>query len=167
MTRHGTFLLSMVTSRMNGVQHAAIANWLIGIITAVVGIWGVVRNNTLPYTGEFDVQLPVAFGLTLAAFVVLRFYIHVRCAAVPASSTFYAISRQLTRCVYLAIYLLIGANEILAVLNKGDPETSASRLWGYLIAAIMAICLIRVVALLAEGGGRTHPVSPRFRQSDG
>lgn len=76
-----------------------------------------------------------AFGLMLWIFVVLRFRARTRCARSRPMREF---SRELSRNVYLLLYLAVGANS----LRGARPET----MHDLLVYGLTALVLIRVLA---------------------
>ena len=97
------------------------------------------RNLTL-------IDVHVLFGLGLWAFVLLRFRRRMRLFQNPGAADIRTTSRHLSRMVYL----LLG----LAVVFKELIGSDAENLRDYLLYALVALVLIRLVALLYWGAAR-------------
>jgi hypothetical protein len=149
MTRPATYFQATFPGRIDGLAYAAIVQWSVALLTALVGLMGVV-HNTWPrdFRGP-EFRLPLAFGIGMACFIAMRFYWHARPPA-QGSDTRIRLTRPLSRLVYLTLFLLIGANQVLAVLNNHALAASATRLQGYLFAGIVSLALIRILALTAK-----------------
>ena len=149
MIRPVSFFQAGLPFRVDRLQPVVIVNWSVGAMTAIVGSIGVVHNTWPNAFRGPEFRLPLAFGTGLAAFIALRFHWHLRSnAPLPDSSA--ALTRRLSRLVYLTLYVLVGANQACAVLNNQALPTSATGLQGYLIAGVVSLALIRVLRLTAK-----------------
>lgn len=161
MIRPVPFFQAALPVRVDRLQPVIIINWSVGALTAILGSIGVVHNTWPNAFRGPGFRLPLAFGTGLAAFVALRFHWHLRSNA-PLSDSGAALTRRLSRLVYLTLYVLVGANQACAVLNDQALPTSATGLQGYLIAGVVSLALIRVLMLTAKVARVQFPRDPAW-----
>jgi hypothetical protein len=148
MTQPVTFLQAAVPSRLDGIPHTVV-HWGVGALTAAAGLIGVI-HNTRPHDFHGPgFGLPLVFGMGMATFIGLSFFWHQK-FTVSGPVTRTTLVRSLSRLVYLTLYLLIGTNQALAVLNHHALAASATRLQGYLIAGILGLVVLRVLAFTVK-----------------
>jgi cytochrome b561 len=126
--------VSSIRSRL-----AAYAEWPLPFCVLAVGILGLADHSRLT-RNLTPIDIHILFGLSLWAFVLLRFHRRMRLIARPAAVDIRTISRHLSRMVYLMLGLAVVFKELIG----GDSEN----LRDYLLYALGALMLIRLVALL-------------------
>jgi cytochrome b561 len=95
------------------------------------------------------------FGLVLAGLLAARFRIWLKYSPPASTADIRRFSRQLSRTVYLALYLIIGAKELLDLAGL-EPGAASDGDFGmlkptsqvFLAYGLMALVLVRVGAYL-------------------
>lgn len=64
------------------------------------------------------------FGLLLCSLVAVRFHRRLQCAAPRLRADIRALSRELSRMVYLSLYMVIGVRQIIGLANWLRPGFS-------------------------------------------
>jgi cytochrome b561 len=96
------------------------------------------------------------FALLLAGLLAARFHWWLRCSPPASAADIRLFSRGLSRTVYLALYLIIGAKQIVNIIdwlsNGGGPAQDLGMLKPtgqvFLVYGVAALVLIRVLAYL-------------------
>jgi hypothetical protein len=85
------------------------------------------------------------FGFALCSLVLARFYRRIKHDRPMTAVELHALSRQLSRMVYLLLYVVVGLTQLSSVAlrqgNSGPPKA----LQGYLVCALAALVLIRII----------------------
>jgi cytochrome b561 len=137
-------------------------------VVCAVGIAGLVRDSwPSPVQGHW-INLHAAFGASLWALAVARFRQHAHTLGVPPELDFRRLCRQPSRTVYLVLYVVFGAEQVIragallwnckalgtvhhAVLQP--PES----LHDFLVYGIIALLTIRALAVLYTASLRRRP----------
>jgi type IV secretory pathway TrbD component len=106
-----------------------------------------------------DTSVPTLFGLLLWIMVIARFRVRMKHAAEIRTADLRDLSRQLSRTVYLWLYLIIGARQvinIISILRHGGASDCAAHdcpifaptadLQLVLIYGLIALIIIRALA---------------------
>jgi cytochrome b561 len=90
--------------------------WGMALLTVLVGVFGLVRDSWLAaLTSRSCVH--ALFGLLLAGLVIARFYWWLKHSPPAQKADIRRFSRQLSRLIYLVLYLIIGAKLIIGIVN--------------------------------------------------
>lgn len=136
---------------------AAMRSWDFAWLVCAVGIVCLLRDN-----------LHAIFGLLLWIMVVVKFRQRARCSNLVHPADFGLLSRQLSRSVYLLLYAVFGADQIMRAAvffwNRGDFGASRpaivrppENLCDFLAYGIVALVTIRALALLYHFNARRPP----------
>jgi cytochrome b561 len=133
-------------------------SWHLALPISMAGIAGLVHDSWPRVVLESWSNLHAVYGLLLCAMVVAKFQKRVRSVGLQAADipTF---SRQLARAVYLRLYVLFAASQIIAVgvfwWNRGTLgavhpaiQQPPENLRDYLAYGICALVTIHVLAAL-------------------
>ena len=96
------------------------------------------------------------FALLLAGLLAARFRWWLRCSPPTSAADIRLFSRRLSRAVYLTLYLIIGAKQIVKIIGGLSYESGPAQDPGmlnptsqvFLLYGLMALVLIRVLAYL-------------------
>jgi cytochrome b561 len=87
------------------------------LLAVLVGVFGLVHDSWLATALTSGSRLHVLFGLLLVGLVVARFYWWLKHSPPAQKADIRRFSRQLSRLVYLVLYLVIGAKQIIGIVN--------------------------------------------------
>ena len=124
---------------------AAVANRM---FTASIGLVGgfAIANNLLPAAVAVSQALPATlFGACLAC--SLSANIHRPHECIPSTDELRSLSRQGSRIVYLALYLLFGANAVVMLLCHRPMQPAAQNLGWFVVAGVAVLALLRAQCL--------------------
>lgn len=97
---------------------AAIALQAVAAILVVyVGILGVSSGSGLRKLAATFVDIHALFGLLLCALIFLRFRWRIRYVRPAHPSELRELTRHLSRIVYLSLYLVIGAKQVIGIVD--------------------------------------------------
>jgi len=160
-------LLSLAGGALQGRRTMA-AHWSIGLLVVLVGVLALVHDSWPTRVLASWINVPTLFGLLLWIMVVARFHVRMKHSAEIRAADLRDLSRQLSRTVYLLLYFIVGAKQVINIvgfLRHGgtfDPglvhtPDCASRdcpilaptidLQLVLIYGLIALIIIRVLAL--------------------
>ena len=91
--------------------------WGMALLAVLVGVFGLVHDSWLATALTSGSRLHVLFGLLLVGLVVARFYWWLKHSPPAQKADIRRFSRQLSRLVYLVLYLVIGAKQIIGIVN--------------------------------------------------
>lgn len=95
------------------------------------------------------------FGCALCGLVLVRFYWRLKRDWSMSAVELHAFARQLSRMVYLLLYLVVGLTLLPCVALRQGFSGPPKALQGYLACALAALVLIRVME-----AARTHRKPP-------
>lgn len=133
-------------------------NWRFALPISIAGVAGLVHDSWPQSVLESWSHLHAVYGLLLCAMVIARFQKHVRSVGLQEADI-RAFSRQLARAVYLLLYVLFAASQLMAVgvfwwnrgtlgaLHPAVPQPPEN-LRDYLAYGICALLTIHVLAAL-------------------
>ena len=140
-------------------RRAHVRSWEFALLVCTVGIAGLVHDSwPTPGLGPW-INLHAVFGLLLWIMVVAQFEQGARSQSLLQQADFQLFCRQLSRAVYLLLYILFGANQLIRFgvifWNRGSigalhpailqpPEN----LRDYLVYGIIALLTIHALAAL-------------------
>ncbi len=129
----------------------------LGALIVLVGVLGLLPDTWLTLLVESRTALHVLFGLLLCGLILVRFRWWLNNSPPAQEAEIRLFSRQLSRMVYLVLYLVTGGMEVintvgalpdgthaargLAVVLKPTPDGQA-----FLICGLIALVSIRVLA---------------------
>ena len=111
----------------------------------------------------------VLFAVLLAGLLGARFHCWLKYTPPADVADIRLFSRQLTRTVYLALYLIIGAKQLVNIIGGVDTAGDRAADGGilvstsqvFLVYGLIALVLIRVLAYLTWRRFAPRPVAPR------
>jgi cytochrome b561 len=138
---------------------APVRSWEFGLLVCTVGIAGLIHDSWPSPAWSPWINLHAVFGLLLWIMVVAQFEQGARSPSLLQQGNFRTFCRQLSRAVYLVLYILFGANQLIRLgvflWNRGSfgalhpailqpPEN----LRDYLVYGIIALLTIHALAAL-------------------
>ena len=90
----------------------------ISVVVVVIGVLGLLGASGPRQTLESWINIHVLFGLLLCALVLARCRWSVKRSPRMLPTDIRQLSRHLSRTVYLVLYAVIGARELIAILNS-------------------------------------------------
>jgi cytochrome b561 len=112
-------------------------------LVAAVGLLGLFPASPLTALFAPWINVLALFGALLLGLIAVRFHWHVRHFPPAHSADIRDLSRRLSRMVYLLMYLLIGARQLI---GPGRLEPSPD-LQAVLVYGLIALIAIRVLAI--------------------
>jgi cytochrome b561 len=94
---------------------AIVVRWVTALVVLVVGIFGLLRDSWAKPALESWFNVHALFGLLLCLSVVARFYWGLRRPALVSPIDLDAFTRHLSRMVYLLLYGLMGAKQLIGI----------------------------------------------------
>jgi hypothetical protein len=160
----------------------------LAMLTVAVGELGLVPASPLRQALESWINIHLLFELLLCTLVVTRYRWCVERSPQMTSVLIKALSRQLSRVVYLVLYGVIGVREIVALENSISHGTALDlRLWGehfrngleravfnsrddaqvFLACGILALLCVRALAwrLWLAAHSTRRPITPKGSSS--
>jgi cytochrome b561 len=133
--------------------------WDVALLVCAVGIAGLVRDSWPGAVLGSWIHLHAVFGLLLWIMVVAQFQQRARAPSLMHGANFDSACRQLSRAVYLLLYVLFGADQIIraGVLLWNGETFGASHpaivqppenLRDYLAYGVLSLLTIRTLAAL-------------------
>ncbi len=123
----------------------AVANRVFTASLVLVGGFAI-ANNLLPAAAAMNQAVPATlFGACLAGFLSDKIHRHHEC--VPSTDELRSLSRQASRIVYLALYLLFGANAVVTLLCHRSMEPAAQKLGCFVVAGVAVLAMLRAQCL--------------------
>jgi hypothetical protein len=127
---------------------AAAADRLFLVPAVAAGAVAIAKNMAPDAGPEGEVLPATVLAACLAGFVSARWYRHRALNPLFDASDVAALSRRLSRVVYLGLYLLLGFNEVAALVCDRPMQVSAENLGCFLVTGVMILGLIRAQALV-------------------
>jgi cytochrome b561 len=84
--------------------------WSMVMLAVLVGIFGLVGDSSRS-------RVHALFGLLLVGLVIARYYRWLRYSPPAQKDDIRQLSRQLSRLIYLVLYLVIGAKQVIGIVN--------------------------------------------------
>ena len=91
--------------------------WGMAVLAVLVGLFGLVRDSWLATALMSRSCVHALFGLLLVGLVIARFYWWLKHTPPAQNADIRRFSRQLSRLVYLVLFLVIGARQITGIVN--------------------------------------------------
>ena len=140
-------------------RRAHARSWDVALLVCAVGIAGLLRDSWPGPVREPWIDLHAVFGILLWIMVVAQFQQRARVPSLTREANFDSSCRQLSRAVYLLLYVLFGADQIIRagvpLWNGGTFGAShpaivrpPENLRDYLAYGILALLTIRALAAL-------------------
>jgi hypothetical protein len=149
-----------------GSHRILIGSWSVasqsgGSLVLALGITGqLVDSRTYP-GHAVSAEIHALFGLLLGIAVFTHFYHGMNRAPQATLPDIAKLSRELSRKIYLLMYVLLGLRIALG-LNRPQPQP-ADGFRDYLICGILALVLVRVLAARRLRVGSFTPLESRAR----
>ena len=143
--------------------------WSFPALLVMVGVVGAIYDSRALARHSWWINVHAWFVLLLLGWVLARFYWHVKCLPAVRRSDMRELVRHLSRSVYLLLYVMVFAREILSFVGATWHDRSfnfdllrshiglsidkavagfGSDLRGYLACGFLALVLIRALAAL-------------------
>jgi len=91
--------------------------WGVAALAVSVGVFGLVRDSRLAMAPTSRSCVHALFGLLLVGLVIARFLWWRRHSPPAQKADIRRFSRQLSRLIYLVLYLVIGTKQIIGIVN--------------------------------------------------
>lgn len=131
--------------------------------TGVAGLLADTRPAILPWAAT---SLQVTFGILLLSMVVVGF--RSGNSDSPLSETAArALCRRLSRGVYLVLYLVFGADQIVRASWNAAASQPPENLRGYFFYGLLALFTIRALAALSVRRPPARQMNPRLVRAEG
>jgi cytochrome b561 len=147
----------------------------VGGLVVVLGVLGLLPDSWLTGVAQSKIAFHALFGLLLCGLVAVRFRWWLKHSPPAHALDIRQFSRRLSRMVYLVLYLVTGAMEVISVIGAQQdgvrptqalglllptPDSQAFLIWG-----LVALVLIRALAFwswrrLVRAGGAWPVVRP-------
>jgi hypothetical protein len=135
------------------------ATRLVGFsLILTTGLAGVLRDAWPVHWPSID--LHAAFGALLLSMVAVRF---ATCRAPLSKTEARALCRQLSRSVYLLLYVIFGAEQLVRAVSNAPFSQPPENLRAYLAYGLAALLAIRMMAVLSV----RRPPAPRMSPQEG
>jgi cytochrome b561 len=109
-------LIALVGGALHGRRTLAV-HWGIGMLTALVGVLALVHDSWFTKVLAPWINIPSLFGLLLWILIIARFRGRMKHPAAIRAADLRELSRQLSRTVYLLLYLIIGAKQVINMVS--------------------------------------------------
>jgi hypothetical protein len=119
------------------------------LLTVTVGILGLNPGSVLRQMLESWINIHVLFGMLLCGLVVARCLWQVRHSPQMLQTDIRALSRHLSRIVYLVLYLVIGVRQTLGVLRHGPDYAGFNPQDDFQIFLASGLCVLFLIRILA------------------
>ena len=110
------------------------------------GVAGLITDSGLDPDQAARVGLHALFGILLSFSVIARFYWGMKDSPLMPPNAIYALTRQLSRSVYLLLYSLLGL-KLLLDATHGGTFASAQEFQVYLAYGVFARVIIHVLGV--------------------
>ena len=91
--------------------------WGVAVLAVLVGVFGLVRDSWLAMAPTSRSCMHALFGLLLVGLVIARFLWWLKHSPPVQKADIRRFSRQLSRLIYLVLYLVIGTKQIIGIVN--------------------------------------------------
>jgi cytochrome b561 len=91
--------------------------WGVAVLAVMVGVFGLVRDSWLAIAPTSRSCVHALFALLLAGLVIARFLWWLKHSPPAQKADIRRFSRQLSRLIYLVLYLVIGTQQIIVIVN--------------------------------------------------
>jgi len=130
---------------------------LCGLASLVVlfGVLGLLDESWIEKVLGLRINVHGMFGLLLCTLISVRFYGRSKCAAPMLQSDIRDLSRELSRMVYLSLYVVIGVRQIIGLAAWHRPGgvlefgkfAADEDLRAIVVYGVVGLLLIRILAL--------------------
>jgi cytochrome b561 len=135
------------------LRRRAHPRWVAAFLVGAVGIAGLVRDSW---------PLHAVFGLLLWIMVVAQFQERTRAPGLMQEANIDSCCRQLSRAVYLLLYLVFGADQIIRAMRHAAIAQPPENLRVYLAYGILALVTLRAMAARQRRTLRRAEMPSRF-----
>jgi hypothetical protein len=135
-------------------------------LIASTGIAGALGDEWSILPAWLAVNLHAAFGALLVSMVVIDFRVQSHAFGF-APSDVSALSRKLSRSVYLLLYSVIAAEQIARVASKVPLAQPPENLRDYFAYGLLALFAVRVLAALSVRRPPAARTNPRLEPVEG
>jgi cytochrome b561 len=115
-------------------------------VVGAVGIVGLVRDSWPSRISEPWINMHAVFGLLLWIMVVAQFQQRTRAPDLMQEANIDSSCRQLSRAVYLLLYLVFGADLIIRAMLHPSIAQPPENLRDYLAYGVLALLTLRAMA---------------------
>ena len=131
----------------------------VGGIAVLLGVLGLLPDSWLAGVVQSKTAFHALFGLLLCGLVVVRFRWWLKNSPPAHALDIRQFSRRLSRMVYLVLYLVTGAMQVINIIGALPYDTRSARdlallkpgpdCQAFLICGLVALVSIRVIAFLS------------------
>jgi cytochrome b561 len=143
------------------------------LLALAAGLLGLIHDSWEGSSAASSLHYHASFGALLWGSVIAEFYFRARRAPCRRAIDIHALSRRLSRWVYLLLYVLMFFNLAIYIL-RGEPHRSLLRtaedFQSYLACGCVALVAIHILAVPfnaaapdAPAARRRNPLRPRPR----
>jgi hypothetical protein len=143
-------------------------------LAVLFGVLGLLDESWAKQILESRVNLHALFGLFLCTLIVVRFHRRLDWVTPASQSEIRELCRELSRMVYLSLYVIIGLRQIVGLAdwswhggNARFGKGSDDALQTLVAYGILGLLFIRVLALGTSLHGARHAAAIAERRSDG
>ena len=133
----------------------------LALLVVFIGILGLFHDSWAANTRGSWINIHALFGALLWASVIVRFYGRVKHSRPMPLTDIAVFSRQLSRMVYLLLYILLGIHQIIccaAFMWRGGTTGMGEDLRSYLGYGLIALITIHVLAARCRHFAKCHEV---------
>jgi hypothetical protein len=140
---------------------------LIGLsLIATTGIAGLLADTWPTYLPLSPLSLHRVFGALLLSMVVLSFRRGVSRGALNQAAAL-VLCRRLSRSIYLVLYLVFGADQLVRASLSGAAFLPPENLRDYFAYGLLALVTIRVLAAISVRPPPAPQMNPRLVRAEG
>jgi cytochrome b561 len=127
--------------------------WGVAFLIVLVGVLGLFHDSPPGQVLESWINVRALFGMLLWGLVIARFHLRLKRYAPMLPADIRTLSRQLSRMVYLLLYLVIGVGQLIdaaAYLWRGGAsDFRLENFQAFLACGFVALLMIRLMAFRA------------------
>ena len=136
----------MAAIEFTELRRRAHPRWDAACLVGAVGIAGLVHDSWPSQIPEPWINLHAAFGVLLWIMVVAQFQRRIRAPDSVQGADFDSSCRQLSRAVYLLLYFVFGADQIIRAMLHPAIAQPPENLRDYLAYGMLALLTLRAMA---------------------
>jgi cytochrome b561 len=130
--------------------------WSGALAIVSVGVAGLLHDLRHAQAAGSLINIPALFGLLLCGLVAARFYRRAKHSPLVVPADIRDFSRQLSRMVYLLLYLTIGVRQLICIVDhiwRGGYRDGFGPDEGFQVFVVYGLVALAVIRVLAFGIG--------------
>ena len=127
-------------------RRAHARSWDVTLLVCAVGIAGLVRDSWPGAVQGSWIHLHAVFGVLLWIMVVAQFQERTRAPRLLQEAAIDSASRQLSRTVYLLLYVVFGADQLMRAMRHPATALPPENLRDYLAYGVLALLTLHAMA---------------------